>query len=290
MIELLKRDPLAAAMALIAMLVLLAASYFAYTNYVLFSAESEAYDTGSAALTRLRDARPFPDAKNLERVSAELEETKKILEQLSSVVQAQSPPLDKSLTPEKFQDALNAKVNELAELAAAKETALPEDFYLGFGEYWTQPPSPEAAPFLGQQLEIISHIASLVVAAGATELLGVKRQQLPIEGATPATDGIESEQREPALTMSPFDIAFVSDHSSFQNAFAAIVTSNPMVLVRLLSVVNSQPLSPPKAGVPIDAAPAENPSTEESIPVVFGREKLTVKMRLASVSMKPVAE
>jgi hypothetical protein len=59
-----------------------------------------------------------------------------------------------------------------------------------------------------------------------------------------------------------------------------------MVLIRLVSVANSQPTAPakedPLAGGPPDTATAYQPPP---IPVLFGQETLTVKLRLASVSV-----
>ena len=59
-----------------------------------------------------------------------------------------------------------------------------------------------------------------------------------------------------------------------------------MILVRLVSVTNSQPTAPSKA--PAEDAPAAGSDTPseaaEQIPVLFGQETVTVRLRLAAVS------
>jgi hypothetical protein len=281
--DLFKRDPFTAGLAAATALLVLGALYYVYTSHSLLSEQAEGYNSSTATLGQLQSANPFPSEDNLRAVSAEVDDAKRLLALLSDYVSKQSAPLDASLTPQQFQDSLNSKVGELVKLAAGTGTLLPEDFYLGFGEYRTQPPTVAAAPLLGQQLESIANIASLIIKAGAKEMTSISRRPLPVE--TPAEEATKNDQ-SPAVAMAPFDIAFVCEQAVFRDAFAAIVNATPLVFVRLLSVANSQPAAPPKSGGET-AAPAADEAASGQIPVVFGRETLQVNMRLASVSSTP---
>jgi len=283
-----QRDPFTASLAIASALLVLGAIYFAYSAHSSFSEKAEAHETSVATLNRLRSARPFPDQNNLDAVTGELQQTQQLLARLSSLIREQSAPLDTSLTPQKFQDVLNAKVGELAKQAAQKGTVIADDFYLGFGEYRTQPPSPAAAPLLGQQLESIAHVTSLIINAGAAEISGVERQRLPAELSPPPGEADQSPLPASPVTMIPFDISFVCSHSAFRSAFEAVVSATPLVFIRLVSVANSQPAPPPKAPAAAEVSAAEEAPVER-IPVVFGRETLNIKLRLASVSATPTS-
>jgi hypothetical protein len=281
-----KRDPFTGGLAAATALLVLGALYFVYTSHSLLSEQAESYNSSTATLGQLQSANPFPSEANLAAVSAEVDDAKRLFAALSEYVSKQSAPLDTSLTPQQFQDSLNSKVGELSKLAAEKGTLLPEDFYLGFGEYRTQPPSAAAAPLLGQQLQSVANIASLIIKAGAKEMTSISRRPLAVE--TTAEESTNKDQ-PPAVAMAPFDIAFVCEQAVFRDAFAGIVSATPLVFVRLLSVTNSQPAAPPKSGGET-AAPATEDTSAGQIPVVFGRETLQVNMRLASVSSAPTAK
>jgi len=283
-----QRDPFTAGLAIASALLVLGAIYFAYSAHSSFSEKAEAHEASVATLNRLRSARPFPDKNNLEAVTGEVQQTKQLLARLSSVIREQSAPLDTSLTPQKFQDVLNAKVGELAKQAAQKGTVIVDDFYLGFDEYRTQPPSPAAAPLLGQQLESIANVTSLIINAGVSEISSVERQRLPAESSPPPGEADQSPLQASPVTMIPFDISFVCNHSAFRSAFEAVVSATPLVFIRLVSVANSQPAPPPKAPPAAEISAAEEAPVER-IPVLFGRETLNVKLRLASVSATPTS-
>lgn len=283
MMDWFKRDVFTNSLAVVTALLLLGAVYYALSSQASLAEETEKYNSQVAALSRLWSARPFPNEENLSRVSDELEETKKLLDQLASLVAEQSAPINSSLSPQQFQDSLTAKVGELTKQAKLSGTILPEDFYLGFGEYRTQPPSADAAPLLGQQLESIANIALLITKAGAIQITAINRERLPVEAGATAIEGGNENDQSAAVTIAPFDIAFVSNQTVFRSATAAVINATPMVFVRLVSVANSQPVPPPKAPQAADATATEE-SLVEKIPVVFGNETLLVTMRLASVS------
>lgn len=276
----LKRDPFAGALAIATAVLVLGGLYFAYSTQSAFSGQGETFSTNTALVGRLQSARPFPNDENLRAISAEVDDAKSLLDLLSAEVNQQAAPLDASLTSQQFQDSLNNRVGGLIKLAADSGTVLPADFYLGFGEYRTQPPSAAAAPLLGQQLESIANVASILIKTGVKEIVSLDRRPLPVETTGEATSKSDAAT---AVSLAPFDLIFVSEQAVFRDVLAGVITATPMVFVRLVSVANSQPTAPPKsAGTTGEPAAGDAPPGQ--IPVLFGKESLQVSMRLASVA------
>jgi len=270
------------------LLLALAGLYFAYSENAAFVEQTDAFTATATSLRQLQDSKPFPDEDNLRAAESEAKLSATILEDLAAEVAKQAPPLQSDLTPRDFQDKLSAAAAEAEETAAANKAALPEDFYLGFGDYKAQPPPEAAAPMLGQQLETIANVTGLLLKSGIKELTGIERAPLPMEAGPPKEESESDQAGDPNVRLAPFDVEFVADPSGFRNALSAIITSRPIVLVRLVSVVNSSPAPPIRESATAEPAIAAPPTAGEGkadIPVVFGREPLKVKLRLASVSV-----
>ena len=280
-----KQNPFAGALALITALATAAALYFLLLQQSAFDAAVESYTTNTANLGRLQSAKPFPDAANLKSAEQESERAAAILSELSSAVAQQAAPLDSSLTPQQFQDKLNAATGVAVKEAETSGTRLPEDFYLGFGQYRTQPPAAAAAPLLGQQLASISNLAGLLINARVREIVAVSRAPLSAEADGQGAGSSAESGELSALSLAPFDVEFVADQANLREAIGAIITAQPLVLLRLVSVTNSRAAAPAK-DMPVEAASGSDPAGQTAqIPVLFGQETLTVKLRLASVSV-----
>lgn len=266
--------------------------YLVSTESAALTEQTELYATHTGTLNRLQSSKPFPNEANRAAAKADLEAAESTLKKLSDTVANQSEPV-RPLTPEQFQDELSKKVAATTAAAATAGVQLPEGFYLGFDDYRTQPPSPDAAPLLGQQLQSIDRSVSTLISSGVQSIVGVTRPKLPAEvsGTAPA-----KKEGQPAgdkaaggamnLSLAPFDVSFISDQAAFRDAMSALTTSEPMVFIRLLSVANEQPVAPSKAEPEAAPAPAADGTGtgEAAIPVIFGQEMLNVTMRLAAIS------
>jgi hypothetical protein len=124
----------------------LAAIYFAYVQNASFVEQTDAFSTNTTALGRLQSAKPFPNEENLKAAEAESKLAAKILGDLTAEVARQSVAADPNLTPRDFQDKVSSAVAAVETVAASTRVVLPEDFYLGFADYKSQPPSEAAAP------------------------------------------------------------------------------------------------------------------------------------------------
>ena len=288
-----KDNPFVGALVASTAILTLAGLYFAYTQHTAFIEQTDAFASNNSSLASLQSAKPFPNEANLKAAEEEAESAAKILGDLAAEVARQSIPLDPTLTPRDFQDKLSAAAATAEKAATSAGVSLPEDFYLGFSAYKAQPPPEAAAPVLGQQLETIANVTGLLLKSGIRQLVGIERAPLRAEG--PETDG---EQATPtkaqlaAVELAPFDVEFVAEQSAFRGALSAIITAQPVVLVRLVSVTNSSPSPPAKESAGATQETAETAATTEGsgqIPVAFGKETLNVKLRLASVSVTPAA-
>ena len=282
-----KQNPFTGGLVAVTLLLALAGLYFAHAQSAAFVEQTDAFNANTSSLQQLQSAKPFPDEANLRAAEAEAVKAAEILDGLASEVAGQAAASDPGLTPRDFQDKLSSAAAAAEEMAAARKVSLPDEFYLGFSEYKAQPPSEEAAPMLGPQLETIANVTKLLLESGVKELVAIERAPLASESEQRETDAQPGESSGTALRLDPFDVDFVADPVAFRTALSAIVASRPIVMVRLVSVANSSPTPPAKdsaaAGQEGAEPPAEGESTTE-IPVVFGKETLSVKLRLASVS------
>lgn len=278
-----KNNPFVSALAIATLVLGGAAAYFAYVQAGELTLQTEDFDSKTTTLRRLQSAKPFPNAENLVAVEQEVQKAEKILGELAALATSHSAPLNPNLTANQFQDTLNAKVAAITRQASEAGVRLPDDFYLGFGQYQAHPPSVAAAPLLGQQLIALSNVVELLIKAGVEEIQDIRRPPLPVEGGH-ATEGRDRNDPLPDLVLAPFDIVFVADQSNFRSALSSIIQTEPVTFVRLVSITNSQPVPPTKGSPSGEMQPADGEASPAQIPVVFGQENLTVELRLAAIS------
>jgi len=288
-----KANPFAGGLAAATAVLTLAALYFAYAQHASFVEQTDTFAGNTASLGALQSSKPFPNTESLKAAEAEAKQAGTVIEGLAADLAGQTAALDPELTPRDFQDKLSAAAAAAETTATAAGVTLPEDFYLGFADYKAQPPPEAAAPMLGQQLETITNVTELLLKSGIKQLIGIQRAPLPAETEPGDKDNQDGEAEDAAVRLAPFDVEFVADTSALRNALSAIIAARPIVLIRLVNVTNSNPAPPAKASAADTREGAESlPSVEDAtgIPVLFGKETLNVKLRLASVSEAPTAE
>ena len=277
-----KKNPFMGGLALLTALASGAALYFVSSSSSELTLQKDDYAAKTSSLRRLQDAKPFPDNEALGLAQKESAKAASVLEDLADAVASQIAPVDTSLTPQGFQDKVSAASLALQEKAAARGALLPEDFYLGFENYRSQPPSPAAAPLLGQQLESINEVLSLLIDKDVKSIIALNRPPLAAENNNEEPPVAESKG---GLQLASFDLEFACEQSEFRQTLGAIVSAEPLIVVRLLAVVNSKPEAPAKETSTAESDSAQNASADPAqIPVLFGQETVTVKMRLASPS------
>lgn len=283
-----KANPFLGGLALFTAVAAAAGLYFASGQHAAFTEQSDAYANNVSTLNNLQSATPFPDEANLQAARAEDQRAAEVFRGLVAAVGGQSAPRDNSLTPQQFQDKLSEAASDASAKAQAGGIILPEDFYLGFTQYKTQPPTAAAAPALGQQLVSISNVVRLLLESRVTEITAITRTPLPEEAESKEEEAQNETGKLPDLLLAAFDVEFVAEQANFRQALNSVVSAQPMVLVRVVSVANSNPLAPSKEN-PLEnegePTATESPDQPPPIPVLFGQENLTVKLRLAAVSV-----
>ena len=286
-----KSNPFLGALLSAATVVVLLGGYFVFSQASRLSEEQSAFEEKKMLLGRLQGSKPFPNQAHVEATEKETAEVQALLEDIAKSFRVDVPPVG----PQAFQDTLSKMVREISEAAAAKGVALPENFYLGFETYETQPPPPEVTAQLALQLRSIHAVAKTLIDSKVISLGPITRAPLPGEGAQ--TEKKEEEVEEdnnkkrkkkeeaaPSFVLAPFDITFTADQPSFRLAFNRLLDISPPIFVRLVAAANSQPLPPAKAAAEEPAAAPDQAEEPAGIKPVLGRETLTVDLRLASIA------
>ncbi len=284
-----KQNPFNGGLLVVTALLVLGAGYFAYNAQTSLAEQEQLFDEQSQQLSNLRATQPFPNAANLAAAEVELKKAQDLVNSFSETVKQRSAELA-GVTPQAFQDDLRSKVNEVIKRAAQAGIELETGFYLGFEKYETQLPEPKAAPLLTQQLASINGVVNALLEARVSNIGAITRTPLPVEGPQAPAEpkgGGRKKADGAGLELVNFNIVFTAEQSAAREALNGIVSSKPMVLVRMLGVTNSATEGPSKkdgAGAPEPQISAEGEAASSAIPPVLGRESVTVAMRLASIS------
>jgi hypothetical protein len=266
----------------------------------------DAYTQAVQKLQSLQNRVPFPDQANLKQAEALRDAYKEKLEGLKANFEALQVPLDPAVTPQQFQDTLRATVNAVASQAEAAKVQLPDGFFLGFDTYKDSLPTDKAAPFLARQLLIISTVVKDLIGPNP-ENPGIKSidalvrtplaEESPAPPAPPAAANAPkpAEPPVPPLVKRPFLIGFTAEQGKFRMAFNNLLRSPQLLIVRSLSIKNSNPQGPqiasatePAASTPASlfAEGSEAPKAESTLNVILGKELVRVDLALEIVDFK----
>lgn len=284
-----KRNPFLGALLCTTAVVVLLGGYFVFSQASRLGEEQSAFEEKKMLLARLRGSKPFPNQAHFEATEKETAEAQAVLDDIAKSFRVDAPPV----APQAFQDTLSKMVREISEAATAKGITLPEGFYLGFEAYETQPPPPEATAQLALQLRSIHAVAKTLIDSKVISLGPITRASLPGEEAQTEKEEVKEDnskkrkkkkEEAPSFAMAPFDVSFTAEQTSFRLAFNRLLDISPPIFIRLVAVANSQPLPPAKASAEDPVAPSDQAEEPAGIKPVFGRETLTVDLRLASIA------
>lgn len=290
-----KKNPFLGGIAVAAVLILAVGGYLVSGAMGRLSEAQATFDSKKAELENLQRNKPFPDQANVDAAQKETQQAAQLLGTIAKKFEVAVP----ALTPQEFQDDLSKRVKEIVKLAADKGVTLPEKFYLGFESYETAPPSASIAPQLGLQLQSIQAVTRILIESQVKSIGPIQR--VPLRGeagaAEPAKADTQSAKKggkaatpgKSTFGMAPFDVSFTSDQPSARTAFNRILDITPPVFVRLVAFTNSALKSPSKAAEGTRAQPtaegtAEGTAESTGIKPVFGRETITVNLKLASIT------
>jgi len=282
-------------------------AFLLFQSMSAFQLASDDYTAGVQKLQSLQNMVPFPNEENLAKAKALQAAYEKEVKNFHQQLNAMEIPLPTDMTPQKFQDELRNAVDRAKKNATAAGVALPEDFYLGFNEYSSSLPSEDAAPALSRQLAVISDVVSKLIDTKITGITELKRLPLPDEkeaeaptasnrsnqrNVAPAPRGNQPPAGPAVVNRFPFDIAFTADQGKFRVAFNSLVNASEFIIVRSLSIQNTQPQSPsktpdpsqqPQASADPNAAQPGGASGPGDYVIVLGHEELNVTARLEMI-------
>jgi hypothetical protein len=274
----------------------------------------DAYSIAVQKLHALQDRSPFPNAQNLEKNRALVEQYKAQLDTLRAQVQKMQTPAPAEVQPQKFQDDLRSAVSRVEEKAQNVGVELPKGFYLGFSQYANSLPSEAAAPRLALQLRIIEKIVTSLIDFKVQSIDTLNRLPLPEESGIVAGGLKPAEAKQPdsqpkGFEALPFDLAFTAEQGKVRVAFNSLLDSDQFLIVRNLAMQNTARVGPPVSresatGIPpkapaAAAVPGANtggaatargvPSANE-LDVILGRELVKASLRVEIIDFSKLSE
>jgi len=274
-----KENPVPAAILAFAVLATAATSYLALQASGRNTLALDDFNSQISALRRLEGKKPFPDADNEKKVTAAVQEYGNATTAFIAGLGTLEAPLDLAITPQKFQDDLRNAVDSLRANATKNGVTLPEEFFFGFDAFQTQLPTPQETPLLNREFTVIRALVDKLVALPVQSIDSLVRHPKTAENAESEADSKPSPDQE--KTSAPFDsftLGLTAPQEKFVAAFNQIPQAGAFLVLRSLSLENTNPVPPPRAEPTPAAAAALSPfetndtTTEEKLPVIFGRE------------------
>lgn len=264
-----------------------------YSSYSAYDEATADFNTKAEKLNQLQSLPLYPEKANAKILEDQEKVAADSVVALHQKLVPMAFPLE-ALTPEQFQDLLNASVKTLGEKAAKAGIAFPEKQNLGFVQYRSSVPKPEAAAVLGRQLKCIELAVSTIIDQNVASIELIDRKPLPEEAdATPAaaaTDakgakkqgkGQSKPQSEPLVKKYPFTIKFVGEQGALKTVINELSkNTNQFYIIRNVKIENEM-TKPPKRMDPKAAnkdAAADDKAQPNKLKYVFGAEKLKVTL------------
>jgi hypothetical protein len=283
-----------------------------YEVYSASNAYDEAvnqYTTKSSEYNRLRHLTPYPDKKVLDALGVQKTEAAAAITAFQADLAKRAFPLDPSITPERFQDILKASVSAVRANAAEAGVALPAKFFLGFDTYEGRPPASEAAAPLGRQLKAIEWVVNQLIASKITELMDLKRPELPEEKAKGGAAKGRNEKaggdrpdragkgRQDLVSKQPFDLVIKCRQHLLASVLNTVIgpKAPQFYIPRLIRIKNEKEKGPSRAVDVAPAAPVQDPNAPKApdqrptANYIVGEEMIEAAIRLEVVDFAEVA-
>jgi len=301
----LKENPFLAGLAAITLVGAGALGFLIFQAAGAYSLSAESYTAAVSKLHTLQNKVPFPSQENLAEIEKGLENYSARIQALQDQLAKMEIPLDTTITPQQFQDGLRTAVNDLRKAADANGVKIPETFYFGFDEYQSQVPSAQAAPALYRQFLLIQSIVSRLVDFKVASVDSVVRPPLPVElpaqAAPPKKDDKAKKPAAAGFERLPFSLSFTAEQAKVRVAFNSLLSSEQFLIVRSVSLQNTNPKAPPKVSTEPAATAAANPfaavaggteADKKSLQVILGRElvKITLQLEMLDFAEPPAAK
>jgi hypothetical protein len=273
-----KENPVVLAIAAVALVGALVAGFFAMEAAVRQEQAVTGYTSAITKLRSLQKKQPYPDEANLKKVQANVEAYKKSITDFVTSLNKMEVPVAE-ISPQKFQDDLRVAADNLRK-ATANKTALPENFFFGFDAFRTQLPPRGETQELNREFLAIKSLIDAIVPLGITSIDSLVRHA----GAAPAAPDPKAAPPKPnepvakPLAFDSFTLGITAPQNSFISAFDKIPANPGFLVVRSMTIENTNPTAPLKADTgkpkPATAPAPTSPGASEKLPTVFGAESV----------------
>jgi hypothetical protein len=237
-----------------------------------FAEASVQFNEVATERTRLEHLNPFPNEQNFHKTQAALENYGATLNKTKDDLKTQVVPVA-PLAPNEFQSRLRQAIVNITERARTNRVKLPENFHLGFDEFTAALPDTAASPLLGQQLDQLELLATILIDNHVDAITDLKRPTAPAEPAAVASPAARknSAASSEVVERSVVDVAFSASPIALRRVLNQIASfDRQFFIVRALHVRNKQPNGPPREQG--EAAPTAN--STGAIKFIVGTEHL----------------
>ena len=282
-----KENPVIAAIAAVALIGTAVTGFLALEEAARLEQAVLDLNTQASTLRRLEAKQPFPKPENLKAVEESVNAYKAAIDAFKQKLNTIEVPLDEKITPQIFQDNLRQAVNDLRNEATKNKVALPEKFFFGFDAYQTQLPTQDEVKKLNRELQVIKGLVAAIVPLGIISIDTLVRHPAatpPAPIPDPKAPPAKPDQVAPEpIQFDSFTLGITAPQKSFINSFDKISDSPGFLVVRSMSIENTNPAPPLKnppaqPGTPPPGAPNLKAPASEQLPMIFGSEAVKATM------------
>jgi len=248
-----------------------AAGFYCYKGHSSFKDAGGEFETRRTNLLRLKRSKPYPDEENLGKIEKLVTEYDGEIKGLFQVLDRFQQPLNTNLNDAQFPQILKSKIGAFRDLAKKKGMKLSEEseFYMAMDAYRNTLPNAKAVPLLDYQLGAIEYLLNTLVEAGATELIHLDRELLPVEVAASGgtAEGGAPSNSSSVVAKYPVNLTFETRHPAFQKFVNQITNDDKyFFILRALRVDNSEKDGVERGGSDDSGPRYVNPATGQEAP------------------------
>ena len=285
-----KQNPIAVVLIVVALIGTGATSYLAVDATTRRDEAQANLDSQLQKLKQFQNQKPFPTEQSLKAIKDSLEEYRSELGKFRTALAAMEKPL-LPINPQEFQDDLRKAVDELRKKAIEKGVTLPDNFFYGFDEYQSTPPSQQEVGELNREFSIMRRIADELVDLKIVSIASLKRQEIAAKAsaakpAQPANPAATAGPKAPTISNKTFVITFTAPQEKLLTAFNMVQEADEFLLIRSLTLDNTSPQPPLRnqsgdssipSGIPVPGASEKN---SETIQAILGRESVMASLSI----------
>lgn len=284
-----KENPVITAIAAVALIGTIAATILAMQGATNRGEAVTNLNNQASTLRRLQSKQPHPNQANFQSLNETVNTYETAIQAFVQKLNAIEISIDEKITPQIFQDNLREAVNDLQKEAKKNQVNLPEKFFLGFEDYQTQLPTQDEVKKLHREFQLIKSLVGSIIPLGIQSIDFLDRHPAFVPPA-PTRDPKTAPHKNEAPPADPipfdsFSLGITASQASFVKAFDKILGSPGFLVVRSMTIQNTNPEPAPKAGpeqpaTPASTAHSQKAASPDKLPIIFGSESIKATINL----------